>query len=136
MDVISFGILLEYLYRKFITTFVICLIGAMVRESMNTIKLNMINVKKMISSVVVASAIMCAFVDNIKISFSIYAIACIVVGIWAQPILKLILNTKFMAKLVRRMTLSMKDPLVKGLTSSIDELDKDEQDDIFRDDSS
>lgn len=126
MDVISFSILLEYLYRKFITTFIICLIGAIVRESVNTVRLNMINAKKMVASVVVASAIMCAFADHMKIPFSIYTIACLIVGIWAQPILKLILNTKFMIKLLAHVASSMKDPLMKSITNSIDELEEEQ----------
>lgn len=135
MDVISFNIFLEYLYRKFITTFILCLIGAIVRETMNTVKLDMINARKMIASVVFASVLMCAFADNVKVPFSLYTIICIIAGIWAQTILKLIMNAKFMVKLIRKVASSVKDPLVKSIASSIDELEEESvEDDV--DDSS
>ena len=81
----------------------------------------------MVASVVVASTIMCVVADNIKISFTIYIVLCMVIGLWAEQILNLIMNTKFMIRLLKKITSSMKDPLVKSISSTIDEMEKEEE---------
>lgn len=127
MDVISLGLLLEYLYDKFVVTFILCLIGGIIRETASTaMKHKQMNAKKMMASVVLASALMCALVDYVKVPFSIYTIICILVGIWAPVLLKLIMNTKFMMKLVSNIAANMKDPIAKGISTTINELDEDE----------
>lgn len=127
VDIISFSIFLEYLYNKFIITFIICLIGSIIRIAVGVDRFNRINAKKMVASVVVASAIMCVVADNIKISFTIYIVLCMVIGLWAEQILNLIMNTKFMIRLLKKITSSMKDPLVKSISSTIDEMEKEEE---------
>lgn len=129
MDVISIGVLLEYLYSKFIVTFILCLIGAIVRETMNTVKLDAMNAKRMISSVVLASALMCALADNVKVPFSLYIIICIIAGLWSQTILKLIMNTKFMIIVLRKFATNIKDPLLKSVSTTIDELESEHESD-------
>lgn len=127
MDVISLGLLLEYLYDKFVVTFILCLIGGIIRETASTaMKQKQMNAKKMMASVVLASALMCALVDYVKVPFSIYAIICILVGIWAPVLLKLIMNTNIMMKLVSNIAANMKDPIAKGISTTINELDEDE----------
>lgn len=126
MDIISFGILLEYLYKKFVVTFILCLIGAFIKETMNTAKLNKLNATRTLASAVLASALMCALIDYVKIPFSIYAVITIVAGIWAPTLLKLIMNINFMKTLIKNIFKNMKDPVVKGLSSTIEELDKED----------
>lgn len=127
MDVISLGLLLEYIYDKFVVTFILCLIGGIIRETASTaMKHKQMNAKKMMASVVLASALMCALVDYVKVPFSIYTIICILVGIWAPVLLKLIMNTKIMMKLVSNIAANMKDPIAKGISTTINELDEDE----------
>lgn len=124
MDVISLSILLEYLYRKFMVTFILCLIGATIRESLNTVKLTKINVKKLLASVVVASVIMCAVVDYVRIPFSIYTVACIIFGIWSPTILKFIMHSKFMALLLSKIFKRVGDPVIKAAIDTMDEMNK------------
>ena len=127
MDVISLGLLLEYLYDKFVVTFILCLIGGIIRETASTaMKQKQMNAKRMMASVVLASALMCALVDYVKVPFSIYTIICILVGTWAPVLLKLIMNTKIMMKLVSNIAANMKDPIAKGISTTINELDEDE----------
>ena len=126
MDVISLGLLLEYLYDKFVVTFILCLIGGIIRETASSaMKQRKMNASKMMASVVLASALMCALVDYVKVPFSIYTIICILVGIWAPILLKLIMNTKFMARLVSNIAANMKDPIAKGISTALNELDED-----------
>lgn len=118
MDAISISIFLEYLYRRFIATFILCLIGAMVRETMNTVKIDMMNVKKMFASVIFASVLLCAVVDRIDMPFSVYAIVCIVAGIWAPTILRLVMSGKFMTNLIGKFAGSVGDPIVKSIVDT------------------
>lgn len=135
MDIISLNILLEYLYKKFMVTFILCLMGAVIRETMNTTKLSKINAKRMLASVILVSALMCALIDYVEIPFSIYAIVCIVAGIWAQTIGRLIMHTKFMVKLLGKIAGSMKEPIVKGISDTIDELESEDNQDENKTDS-
>ena len=128
MDVISLSILLEYLYKKFMVTFVLCLIGAIIRESLNTVKLTKINIKKLLASVVLSSVIMCAIIDYVTIPFSIYAVVCVIFGIWSQTLIKLVMHTKFMTLVIARLFKKFKDPVIEEVLDTIDELNQSQED--------
>ena len=78
MDVITLSILLEFLYNKFMVTFILCFIGSIAREAFNAIKMSRMNIKKLLASTIVASFIICAVLDYVEIPFSIYTVICIV----------------------------------------------------------
>lgn len=124
MDMMSLGNVLEYLYDRFILTFILCLIGAIIRETMNTMKLTSINIKRMMASVIMASTLMCIVVDYVEFQFSIYIAVCIIVGIWSPYIMKVILDSKIMGKFVRGVLKNMKDPIAKGISEAITDLDE------------
>ena len=128
MDVISLSILLEYLYKKFMVTFVLCLIGAIIRESLNTVKLTKIDIKKLLASVVLSSVIMCAIIDYVTIPFSIYAVVCVIFGIWSQTLIKLVMHTKFMTLVIARLFKKFKDPVIEEVLDTIDELNQSQED--------
>lgn len=128
MDVISLSILLEYLYKKFMVTFVLCLIGAIIRESLNTVKLTKIDIKKLLASVVLSSVIMCAIIDYVMIPFSIYAVVCVIFGIWSQTLIKLVMHTKFMTLVIARLFKKFKDPVIEEVLDTIDELNQSQED--------
>lgn len=129
MDVISLSILLEYLYKKFMVTFVLCLIGAIIRESLNTVKLTKIDIKKLLASVVLSSVIMCAIIDYVTIPFSIYAVVCVIFGIWSQTLIKLVMHTKFMTLVIARLFKKFKDPVIEEVLDTIDELQQSQEND-------
>lgn len=128
MDTIGINLLLEYIYNKFIVTFIICLMGAVARETMNTIRLNRIEVEKMLVSAVVSSVAMCAILDYISLSFSIYAIVCVVMGIWSKTLLNMIMNSKLMVRILCSVAGNVKDPMVKGIAKAIEEMPPDDAD--------
>lgn len=128
MDVISLSILLEYLYKKFMVTFVLCLIGAIIRESLNTVKLTKIDIKKLLASVVLSSVLMCAIIDYVTIPFSIYAVVCVIFGIWSQTLIKLVMHTKFMTLVIARLFKKFKDPVIEEVLDTIDELNQSQED--------
>lgn len=133
MDMMSLGNVLEYLYDKFILTFILCLIGAIIRETMNTMKMTSINIKRMMASVIMASTLMCIVVDYVEIQFSIYIAVCIITGIWSPYIMKVILDSKIMGKLFRGVLKNMKDPIAKGISDAITDLDETEEEKVKKD---
>lgn len=119
MHNISLNDILEYLYDRFILTFVLCLIGAIIRETMNTMKLTSIDIKRMMASVIMSSTLMCIIVDYIELQFSIYVSVCIVVGVWSPFIMKLILNSKIMAKILSGVLSNVKNPIAEEVSEAI-----------------
>lgn len=127
MGMLSLSNVLEYLYDKFILTFILCLIGAIIREMMNTVKLLSIDIKRMMASVVMASALMCIVVDYVHFQFSIYIVICIVAGVWSPYIMEMVLDSKFMGKLVRGILSGMKGPITKEVAKAMSEMDDEEK---------
>ena len=113
MDLISFTVLLEYLYKKFIVTFILCLIGSFIRESLGgSTKITQISPTRITGSAVFGSIIMCALLEYIKVPFSIYNI---------------------MKKFTKNLLKQVKDPIAKAIVSTEQEIaneiekDNDEQ---------
>lgn len=127
MNTLTLSVLLEYLYEKFLVTFILCLIGASAREMMATVRLHKIHIERMMISVVVSSATMCAILDYIELHFSIYVFVCIVIGLWSKSVLNLLMNSKFVLRILSSVTGSMKDPISKAATEIMtEELEKDD----------
>lgn len=134
MDLISFTVLLEYLYKKFIVTFILCLIGSFLRESLGgSTKITQISPTRITSSAVFGSIIMCALLEYIKVPFSIYACITIVVGIWSPQLLQLVMDANIMKKFTKNLLKQVKDPIAKAIVSTEQEIaneiekDNDEQ---------
>lgn len=126
MDAISVSILLEYLYKKFVVTFIMCLIGAFLRESVKTVKQTKLNTRKTLASAILASVLMCALIDYISIPFSIYTVLTIITGMWSHTLLNLLLNVKIMKVLLKNIFKNIKDPVMQGLSDTMEELDDEE----------
>lgn len=133
MDVITLSILLEFLYNKFMVTFILCFIGSITREAFNAIKMSRMNIKKLLASTIVASFILCAVLDYVEIPFSIYTVICIVCGIWSQSVLKTIMHTKFITLCLGRILKKIKEPLIEELSDVIEEMNEDEKKDAVSD---
>lgn len=134
MDLISFTVLLEYLYKKFIVTFILCLIGSFIRESLGgSTKITQISPTRITGSAVFGSIIMCALLEYIKVPFSIYACITIVVGIWSPQLLQLVMDANIMKKFTKNLLKQIKDPIAKAIVSTEQEIaneiekDNDEQ---------
>lgn len=121
MNTLTLSVLLEYIYDKFLVTFILCLIGASAREIMNTVKLHKIHIERMMISVIISSAIMCAILDYIELHFSIYVFVCIFTGLWSKAVLELLMNSKFVLRILSSITGTMKDPISKATTEIMSE---------------
>lgn len=128
MDTISVAILLEYIYNKFLVTFVLCMVGSLIKETMLlSKKYKKINITKVIMSSLFSSCIVCGLVDYVSMTFSIYSIVCILFGMWGYQLLLLFLNANFMKKLVSVILHNITGPLSK-YAKDLDESLKDEND--------
>ena len=137
MDSISFAMLLEYLYQKFIVTFILCLIGSFIKESIGgTTKPTRLNPLKILVSALFASILMCAVVDYIDLPFSIYALIAVVVGIWSPQLVQTVMNAKFMKRFTRNFFKQVSDPIAKAAVAAAEELDKENKDEDEGDDES
>ena len=125
MECISLSILLEYLYKKFVVTFILCLIGAFIKETIGGTadSPRMINPRRLLASSILCSAFMCAVIDYFKFSFSIYTILTLIAGMWSSQLLDAFLNAKFMKRLLKNILKSIKDPLANALADTVNETD-------------
>ena len=75
--VITIDVLLEFLYNKFAVTFLVCLVGSFIRETLRSTKSKkskMLDIKRMVTSTVFSTFLMCACVEYVDLPFSVYAI--------------------------------------------------------------
>lgn len=128
MSAISLGMLLEYLYTKFLVTFMLNLMGAFIRESVDK-KVKRLNPKRMIASALFSSVLLCAAADYITVSFSLYVLLGIINGIWANAVLTAFLSASFMKKLAMNVFKAVPQSTVKAIGKTIAEMedDKDEK---------
>ena len=122
MSAISLGMLLEYLYTKFLVTFMLNLMGAFIRESVDK-KIKRLNPKRMIASAMFSSVLLCAVADYITMSFSLYVLVGIINGIWANAVLTAFLSASFMKKLAMNVFKTVPQSTVKAIGKTIEELE-------------
>lgn len=102
MDAVSVNILLEYLYKRYIVTFLLCLVGAFIKEStMSTAKVKKISISRILSPSIFSSVLICALSDYMKVPFGVYTGICILAGMWSYPLVKLFLNVKFIQHVIK-----------------------------------
>lgn len=124
MDIISVNILLEYLYKKFAVTFILCLMGAFLKQStLSTKKVNKLKLIEIISPTIFSTILICAISDYLKVSFSMYAAMCLLIGMWSSVLIKVFLNLKFIKKFVAIIFKNVSGPLAKFAKYSDDLLE-------------
>ena len=130
MDGIYMSLLLEYLYKKFAVTFILCLIGAFLKQStLNSRNAKKIRLVSLFSPTIFSTILMCVVIDYIEMDFSLYAVVCVLVGMWSNILLKLFLDTKFIKKLVAIVLKKVSGPLSQYSEELMDEISNDENED-------
>lgn len=138
MDSIYISLFLEYLYKKFAVTFILCLIGAFLKQStLNSKKANKIKLGSLFSPTIFSTVLMCAIIDYVDMNFSVYAVVCVLVGMWSSILLKLFLDTKFIKKLVAIVLKKISGPLSEYSDELIEEIEEEQkEEDKEKDESS
>ena len=136
MNDVSVDILLEFLYNQFAVTFIFCLVGSWIREATRSVtskdkESKMLSIKRIVTSTMFSTFLMCACAEYIDLPFSVYAIASVFCGMWGLVIVKITMNGKFITKFFASMAKKFTVPLIKSAVESaseiIEEQSKDDQ---------
>ena len=115
---------LEYLYDKFAVTFILCIVGVFIKECIGNVRRNKkFNVKRILSSVIISSVIMCAISGNLSLNFEWYALVNILFGAWSNTIASFVLSSKFMTKYVPKFLRNIANPLAKTIADVLEDDD-------------
>lgn len=122
MEQPTFTLLLDYLYSQFAVTFILSIVGVVIRVMVKTINnKDRVSIGKLIASTMFSTFLMCAVREYIHINFSVYVLLCVVVGMWSSSIVSIVLNSKFMSSLVRKYLKRTAGPVAKSIVDALDE---------------
>ena len=110
-------------------SFIIAIAGAFVREVYHYKKNNtLISVFRLITSALLTSVIMTAVVENMDISFAVFALITFFFGMWAFSVIGILMNTKYIAIAAKDVLKELGNPLLKGTSNAIDDIRKEIKD--------
>lgn len=110
-------------------SFIIAIAGAFVREVYHYKKNNtLISVFRLITSALLTSVIMTAVVENMSISFAVFALITFFFGMWAFSVIGILMNTKYIAIAAKDVLKELGNPLLKGTANAIDDIRKEIKD--------
>ena len=117
--------LLSYLYGSFLITYVLCVIGSLIRDVMNmSKKKSKIHIKSILISSILVTSIICAIGNKYKIEFSIYVLLCLLGGACSGSICNILMNNKLLLILTKVIGKNIKDPVTKIISETVEEIDK------------
>lgn len=117
MSDITVDILLEFLYNEFAVTFVFCCVGSWIREAMRLKKKDeskILNIKRIVTSTVFSTFLMCACAGYIDLPFEVYAAISVICGMWGLVIINVVISGKFMNKVAVKIAKKISDPILKS----------------------
>lgn len=140
MEDLSIDVLLEFLYNRFAVTFLLCTLGSFTREIFlpaKKKKSQLLDIKRIVTSTVFSTFLMCTLADYIDLTFSAYAVLSILCGIWGLMIVQLAVNENFLQKLLLKFAEKLPESIAKSAAKSASETicecckdkDKEESDD-------
>lgn len=122
MEQPTFTLFLDYLYSKFAVTFILCIIGVIIKVITTSVnKKQRVSIGKLIASTMFSTFLMCAVGEYIHINFSIYVLLSVVVGMWSTNLVALFLNSKFISNLTLKCLKSVAGPVAKSISETLDE---------------
>lgn len=132
MSDITVDILLEFLYNHFAVTFVFCLVGSWIRESTRSTmskdkKSKMLDIKRIVTSTVFSTFLMCACAEYIDLPFGVYAITSVFCGMWGLVIVNFAMSGKFMSKFISNFAKKLTGPILKSAVESASEILKENE---------
>lgn len=117
--------LLSYLYGSFLITYVLCVIGSLIRDVMNmSKKKSKIHIKSILISSILVTSIICVIGNKYKIDFSIYVLLCLLGGACSGSICNILMNNKLLLILTKVIGKNIKDPVTKIISETVEEIDK------------
>lgn len=118
--------LLSYLYGSFMVTYVLCVIGILIKEVLHNTsnKPRPISLKRIIFASIPVTAILCAVRDRFDISFSIYVLLCLLGGACSGFTCNIFVSNKLPLTLIKSISKIVKDPMVDALSKTAEEVSK------------
>lgn len=124
MEQFTFTLLLDYIYNKFALTFLITILGVVIRTLMSNVSAKQkVSIGKVLASTVFSTILMCAIRELIPFTFTVYVLVCVIVGMWSMKIVSLVMDSKFMTKFISRYLKSIAGPVAKSLSDALDDED-------------
>lgn len=134
MEELTIDVLLEFLYDRFAVTFIFCLLGSFIREVMLSSKKRnkdkrskMLDIKRIVTSTVFSTFLMCACADYVDLQFSVYALISIFCGVWGIVITNLLVSEKFAIKFISNFGKKITSTLIKSAVESASETLKEQK---------
>ena len=125
MDQLTFTLLLDYLYSNFAVTFILSIIGVVIRLVVKNVGAKQrISIGSFVASAVFSTILLCALRNYVDIDFSVYVFLCIVVGMWSPNIVSVVLDSKFMANLLKKYLKGVSEPIAKSLSDALEDENK------------
>lgn len=140
IELITLQGLLYYVYNRFAVTYLMCFLGVITGKvlsifSSNFKKLEPIGVLQMALQGALVTVIMCALQDFINIeSFNMYVLLCVFIGIWSPTVVKIITNMKILQRFIVNISKRVKDPIIKAIGDTADQLELGEEDTKLKED--
>lgn len=121
MEQFTFTLLLDYIYNKFALTFLIAILGVVIRTLMSNVSAKQkVSIGKVLASTVFSTILMCAIRELIPFTFTVYVLVCVIVGMWSMKIVSLVMDSKFMTKFISKYLKSIAGPVAKSLSDALD----------------
>ena len=124
--------LLSYLYGSFLVTYVLCIIGTLIKEilSSSSKKKKKISIKGLIFVPIPVTAIICAARDMHHINFSLYVLICLVGGAGSGYVANIFINNRIVAYAVKAGANVLSDnKLLNVLSEMFDQQEEEEKED-------
>lgn len=122
MQKLTITLFLEYLYSRFAVTFILCIIGVVIRELLGNINAEKkVRIGEVIASALFSTILMCVVSEYIHIIFSAYVLVCTVAGIWSRKIVQLVTDSNFMGKIATRYIKKIASPVAEALEETLKE---------------
>lgn len=128
MTEISFAIFIEFLYSKFLLSFIICFFGALIAQIVETVKKsNKIRLTKVFSSSIVGALVVCVIIDYKELSIALYTFLCFFLGLWGSDILKVLLNQSYIIQFIQNFLSNAVSPAGKAFSKTLEDVKQKEK---------
>ena len=122
MDQVTITLLLDYLYSKFAVTFILSIIGVVIRMIVNNVNSKQrVSTGRLIASTMFSTVLLCAIGEFAYINFSVYVLLCVIVGMWSTKLVSLVLDSKFMGKFTMKYLKRVSGTAAKSQTKALEE---------------
>ena len=126
MEQFTFTLLLDYIYHRFSVTFILTMLGVVIRILMSNVNhKEKVNIGKVLASTMFSTILMCAISELVAFAFTVYVLVCVLAGMWSMKIVSLGLNSKFMTKILSKYLKSIAGPVAKSISDALEEENND-----------